>query len=194
MAVSANEPDAMNKNNKSTGAAVRSWRQHYRRMRLKSIKWKRKWSWLALLLAGCVESDADFSAMNEPSAAAPDSIAATATAGGDSAKIDTLGPALNARIDWGKNPFLRPGATDTKSRSPQPSITWAREETALPAAMPSPRWTLKGILARDRRRIAIINQKILAPGDLIDGYRLVAIHRDSVTLSQDDDTIVLRLK
>jgi hypothetical protein len=97
-------------------------------------------------------------------------------------------------IDWGKNPFLPAEASRTQTANLPRAILAARNDRLSPSAAPSPRWMLKGIVARDRRSIAIINQKVLAPGDKIDGYELVEISSGAVTLAKDRQTVVLRLK
>ncbi len=64
---------------------------------------------------------------------------------------------------------------------------------AKPAARPKT-WTLNSILHAPGRQRAIINGRLLAVGDRIDGARVIAIDRDRVRLSRQGKTIILKLE
>ena len=52
-----------------------------------------------------------------------------------------------------------------------------------PAAAPAPRWTVTAIMIAGERRIAIVNDRMVRPGDrLADGARIEAVERDHVVL------------
>ena len=52
-----------------------------------------------------------------------------------------------------------------------------------PATEPAPRWTVTAIMIAGARRIAIVNDRMVRPGDrLEDGARIEAVERDHVVL------------
>jgi hypothetical protein len=74
------------------------------------------------------------------------------------------------RVAVDGNPFRGP-APVAASRAPRP-----RAEAA-------PRWTVTAILVAGARRIAIVNDRMVRPGDrLEDGARIEAVERDHVVL------------
>ena len=64
---------------------------------------------------------------------------------------------------------------------------------AKPAARPKT-WMLNSILHAPGRQRAIINGRLLAVGERIDGARVIAIDRDRVRLSRQGKTIILKLE
>jgi hypothetical protein len=56
-----------------------------------------------------------------------------------------------------------------------------------------PSWVLSSILFAPGRQRAIVNGRLLAVGDRVDGARLTAIERDRVRLSIQGRTITLKL-
>ncbi|RMG51379.1 MAG: hypothetical protein D6717_12945 [Gammaproteobacteria bacterium] len=69
-----------------------------------------------------------------------------------------------------------------------------RIEVAAPAAKArAPRWYLSSVLVSPGRRVAIINGRAVAPGERVDGARVVAIHPERVILETRGRRIELRL-
>ncbi|MFO7892106.1 MAG: hypothetical protein R6U63_00110 [Longimicrobiales bacterium] len=62
------------------------------------------------------------------------------------------------------------------------------QEVAAPAegpraAEPAPRWTVTAIMVAGEQRVAIVNDRMVRPGDrLDDGARIAAVERDHVVL------------
>lgn len=61
------------------------------------------------------------------------------------------------------------------------------------AAAQGPRWRLQSTLVADTRRVAVINGRMVAQGERVDGARLVEIRPDGVTLEHEGQRITLRL-
>ena len=63
------------------------------------------------------------------------------------------------------------------------SATASRPEPGRPVREPAPRWALTAILIAGERRIAIVNDRMVRPGDrLEDGARVAEVERDHVVL------------
>jgi len=54
-------------------------------------------------------------------------------------------------------------------------------------------WKLSAIIIGKDRRVAIINEQSVSLGEVIYGNRVIAIHRNTVQLSNSDGTITLFL-
>ncbi len=54
-------------------------------------------------------------------------------------------------------------------------------------------WHLSGIWIRDGQRLALINGRMVRPGQRIDGARLVAVSPTAVRLARGDRIITVRL-
>jgi len=79
-------------------------------------------------------------------------------------------------LTWGKDPFFR---------DPTPSTNVSPENV--------PALHLLGILYRRTGAQVLINGRIAAEGDIVDGYRIVSINRENVTLQSGNRTVVLRV-
>lgn len=79
---------------------------------------------------------------------------------------------LTEAKDWGRNPFLASGVSDSAISGLQ----------------------LGGIISDDRERYALINDQIAHIGDLIGGYKLVGINEDGVILNDGNKDIELKLE
>ncbi len=77
---------------------------------------------------------------------------------------------------WGDDPFYR---------DPTPTTTVSTENV--------PTLHLLGILYRQTGAQVLINGRIAGEGDIVDGYRIVSINRENVTLQSGDRTVVLRV-
>ncbi|QKQ25459.1 hypothetical protein [Candidatus Reidiella endopervernicosa] len=55
------------------------------------------------------------------------------------------------------------------------------------------KWALSYTLVSDQRRIAVINNKVVAVGEMVDGARVVEIESDAVTLKRVGKSIKLEL-
>ena len=75
----------------------------------------------------------------------------------------------HSRLEWGGDPFVRNPETSPESPSP-----------AVP-----PSWILGGILYDEDNPSAVINRTIVQSGDLINGARVVQIHKSSVRLEKN---------
>jgi len=80
-------------------------------------------------------------------------------------------------LEWGRDPFIG-----------------ARPIHAVKTAIPeSDNFRLGGIMLGDGSPTAIINQKIVRPGDVIDGAKVIKINKNSVTLEIKGETKQLSL-
>lgn len=76
------------------------------------------------------------------------------------------------RVDIDGNPFR--GRTVPRTAAP---------EVGPRAAEPQPRWTVTAIMIAGEERVAIVNDRLVRPGDrLDDGARIAAVERDHVVL------------
>lgn len=92
--------------------------------------------------------------------------------------------------------YLRPVAVDVGRVGVPPTVVIdgnpfrgpAVRRTAAPeagprAAPPAPRWTVTAIMVAGEQRVAIVNDRMVRPGDrLDDGARIAAVERDHVVL------------
>jgi type II secretory pathway component PulC len=92
------------------------------------------------------------------------------------AVVDSLFEEYESR-PWGKNPFYAGYRPETKMARP------SKVELHL-----------LGVLYREYNAQALINGHVVAVGDLVEGFRVTEIARDSVTLDNGGTTITLRVK
>ncbi len=92
-------------------------------------------------------------------------------------QIDPLQTKLFA--EWGSDPFIRQAEIKTKTR-------WKKRKTRV-------KLKLKAISYRSDGSVALINDRIVKKGDVISGYRVIAIGTHSVALSNGKRKIVLKL-
>jgi len=97
---------------------------------------------------------------------------------------------------WGRNPFeLSPGvklrvAEEAKpAKAIEPAV-----KKASPKAIEPPVKKVTAILITDSRKIASINHKVVAVGDLIDGEKLLEIKPDRVILEKGGRKRVIMLE
>ena len=97
---------------------------------------------------------------------------------------------LLAALPWGvgntsepiaKNPFTRPGYTADR---PLPATVEQRLEILEPLR-------LKATLIAGSKTLADINGEILAPGDEIQGHRLIRVNEGEAILRKDGDFLTL---
>jgi hypothetical protein len=77
---------------------------------------------------------------------------------------------------WGGDPFYRNPVQTTSG-----------------AVNRAPALRLLGILYRQTGAKVLINGRIVGEGEIVDGYRVVSIDRENVTLQSGDRTVVLRV-
>jgi len=79
-----------------------------------------------------------------------------------------------AALEWGPDPFYRGEKREV------------RQEQS-----PGPQWVLNGILYDDINPTAVINKKIVKAGDTIEGARVIAIGKKSVSIEYDGSRVEL---
>jgi hypothetical protein len=109
------------------------------------------------------ESDATVGGPAEPAAVSPPAVS------------DSL-LARYGQAAWGGDPF---------NRDPFPTTNGPIQDL--------PSLHLLGILYRQTGAQALINGRIAGVGDVIDGYRIMSITRENVTVQSDRRTVVLRV-
>jgi len=91
----------------------------------------------------------------------------------------TIDMYMYEKLEWGRDPFYRQTVKKT-ARIDEPE--------------PIPGWELGGILWNENNPSAVINKKIVRHGDIINGARVVQIHKDIVTLKKDNTEFTLNIK
>ncbi len=81
--------------------------------------------------------------------------------------------------EWGSDPFLRKAEIKAQKR-------WKKKRARV-------KLKLKAISYRSDGSVALINDRIVKQGDVISGYRVIAIGTHSVTLSNGKRRIMLKL-
>lgn len=71
-----------------------------------------------------------------------------------------------------------------------PTQPWMPQAEAY--AAPAPRYAVTAIFVSSARSVAILNGRRVGVGDEIEGARVVAIHRDEVTLEVGGEELILR--
>ncbi len=100
-------------------------------------------------------------------------------------KTATYKPADSVDIDeynklaWGRDPFYR-------------SVDENKKPTGEPVQTPG--WILSGILWDETNPSAVINKKIVRHGDIVNGAKVVRIHKNLVTLEKDNLEFTLNIK
>ncbi len=117
------------------------------------------------LSSGLIENRAEITTAETPRPATPRLHAAAGT-------IDMT---AYAEAGWGRDPFVRDIISDSLA----------------PVVDEKPQWILGGILYDDKSPSAVINRKIVGPGDIINGAKVVKIKRQSVTLEIDSVAFTL---
>jgi len=79
---------------------------------------------------------------------------------------------------WGRDPF-------------QPIIKAAARPSDNPKR--DLKWVLSGIVFNDRAPMAVINNKMVRTGDLVDQARVIAIEQESVQVEHDGRRITLKV-
>ena len=102
----------------------------------------------------------------------------TATANPQASNKGILDTEKYEQLPWGRDPFYL--ARNEKTTAPAPSST--------PVT-----WTLNGILFNALSPSAVINKRVVKPGDRINGARVVKIDKRQVTLEKDGAQIVLHI-
>lgn len=84
-----------------------------------------------------------------------------------------------------RNPFAVPASQQPPAKPAAP----ARD--AEPVVVPEPRFRLRAVLAAGSNSLANIDGRIVAAGEAIDGYRVIAIREQSVVLQRAGRRMVL---
>jgi hypothetical protein len=85
-------------------------------------------------------------------------------------------------------PLLSPFAVAENMSDPMRPPTGA----AVERVSSEPRWKVTGILISSERRLAMINDRLIAVGGKVDGARVRNINSNSVELDIDGRSVVLR--
>ena len=100
----------------------------------------------------------------------------------------------------------RGAALELKQRSQEALLAqpWGRDpfsasDTAAPPEIPSEQtkegdYVLSGILAREGRKVAIINHYFVREGESLDGGEVVRIERDRVLVKRNGEETILRMR
>jgi len=74
-----------------------------------------------------------------------------------------------------------------------PRLSTPRADVEVEKAPPRETWRLQSTLVAPGRRSAVINDRVVVPGERILGARVVRIERDRVTLKRRDRVFHIRL-
>lgn len=87
---------------------------------------------------------------------------------------------------------LAAGPVVAESELPDPTrpAVW---RAAAPAREQAPAWRLESTLISPQRRLAVIDGRLLRPGDRLDDAQVLEIQPDRVTLRHGDRIVHLRL-
>jgi hypothetical protein len=100
--------------------------------------------------------------------------------------IGSAGALILGWVVWTTAVLVRPTGVSQPAPAPSPR----RRLMALPG---KPHLELSGIIGGPGQPMAIINGRLLAPGEIIDGATLLDVTDDSARLRWRDEEIVLQL-
>ena len=103
--------------------------------------------------------------------------------------FDLLSPSPKQRLAQAVSPIVSNVASQQKITPSAPSTPRAK---VIQDTLPASNFVLNGIFFSGGSTYALVNNKIVQPGDSIDGAQVLSISAETVELKLGDSTITLR--